>query len=61
MIKKIIATDFNILDIVNSEIKKSGNTANLNHIDVSQVKNMDKLFMFTKFNGEVSKWDIYPT
>ena len=38
------ATDENIREIVNSEIERLGNTADLNHIDVSSVTNMDSMY-----------------
>jgi len=56
--KKIIATDSNIKTIVQNEIKRLGNSANLNHIDVSNVKNMEGVFEYSKFNGDISDWDV---
>jgi surface protein len=55
---KIIATNKTIKQIVRDEIQKLGNTANLNHIDTSQVTDMSVLFHSSQFNGDISKWDV---
>ncbi len=69
---RIVATDGNIKDLVNDEIARYGNEADLNHIDVSQVTNMSGVFGTRigklgegyiesnnhTFNGDVSKWDL---
>lgn len=59
---KIIAIDETIHQIVKSEIIKLGPKANLNHIDVSQVTNMQKLFSShyndVEFDGDVSQWNV---
>lgn len=52
------ATDENIQEIVNSEIERLGNTADLNHIDVSSVTSMNYMFNDSQFNGDISKWDV---
>ena len=60
----IKATDENIHQIVKDEIKRLGNDADLNHIDVSEVTNMAKLFqdnlnLFMKeINPDVSNWNV---
>lgn len=60
----IKATDENINQIVKEEIERLGSNADLNHIDVSEVTNMDSLFDFSPFhsgeafNGDISKWDV---
>ncbi len=43
--------------LIIQEINESGHECNLNHIDVSQLKDMSYLFNDSKFNGDVSKWD----
>lgn len=35
-----------------------GNKANLNWIDTSEVTDMSYLFQFSKFNGQIDKWDV---
>ena len=56
MEKTIIATNETIRKIVDSEIERLGNNADLNHIDVSQVTDMRRLFEDSEFNGDISKW-----
>src|SRR5690554_686000 len=58
MEKKIVANNGNIKRIVNSEIERLGNKADLNHIDVSGVTNMNSLFEGSDFNGDISSWDV---
>ena len=54
----IKATNETIRQIVRDEIKHLGNEADLNHIDVSEVTNMYKLFYYKAFNGDISNWDV---
>ena len=56
--ERIIATDKTIKDIVEQEIEKYGLNADLNHIDVSNVTNMRKMFSYSQFNGDISHWDV---
>jgi hypothetical protein len=44
--------------VVESEIKRLGNNADLNHLDASNVTDMDSMFYNSKFNGDISKWDV---
>jgi hypothetical protein len=48
----------NFYDIVHGEIKKYGKEADLNHIDVSNVKSFEELFLDSDFDGDISKWDV---
>lgn len=70
----IVATDENIRSVVFNEIRKYGFHADLNHIDVSQVTDMNHLFsdysdgqyedkelmnlVLPRFNGDISKWNV---
>ena len=39
-------------------VRVLGNEANLNWIDTSNITDMSYLFMGSKFNGDISKWDV---
>ena len=54
----VVATDSTIKQLVREGIKKHGNEADLNYIDVSRVTNMESLFKNTGFNGDISKWKV---
>lgn len=44
--------------LIIQEIHAHGNECSLNHIDVSNVDNMNSLFKDMPFNGDVSEWDV---
>ena len=54
----IKATDDTIRDILKEEIKRLGENADLDHIDVSEVTNMSYLFLNSHFNGYIETWDV---
>jgi surface protein len=63
----IKATDETIKKIVKDELDRLGHDADLNHIDVSKVTNMNSLFSCYKddlgkkykdLNPDISKWDV---
>ena len=63
----IKATDETIHQIVKDELDRFGHDADLNHIDVSKVTNMSKLFCcyedylgpkYNDLNPDISKWDV---
>ena len=45
-------------DIIKQRIKDEGNKVNLNDINVSKITDMSSLFKGTKFNGDISNWDV---
>jgi surface protein len=55
---KFVLDNDNIKEVVNQEIKRLGDNANLNHLDVSEVTVMKDLFGASNFNGDISLWDV---
>ena len=45
-------------DIVEDLIKERGNNADLNDIDVSKITDFSFLFLNSKFNGNISNWNV---
>jgi len=58
MNKKILASDADhLIKIIQKEMKSNGKNCDLNHIDISQVKDLGYIFCESDFNGDISKWD----
>lgn len=57
--QKIVARNkHHLLELVEEAVKKYGNNADLNFIDVSNIDDMSNLFSFSFFNGDISKWNV---
>ena len=44
--------------IIKDLIKERGDKADLNDIDTSEIIDMSRMFAYSKFNGDISKWDV---
>ena len=45
-------------EIIKDTIEEKGPKCDLNFIDTSKIKDMNKLFHNSEFNGDISKWDV---
>ena len=51
-------TNGELQELVYKLIKERGNDANLNDIDTSEITDMSYLFYESKFNGDISQWNV---
>lgn len=54
----IAESPYHLKTLVNDAILTAGNSCDLNHIDVSGVTDMARLFKGSQFDGDVSKWNV---
>ena len=47
-----------LLKLIEERISKDGNECDLNDIDTSLITDMSDLFSGSKFNGNISKWNV---
>lgn len=57
--ERVVAKDIlSWYTIVNEHLAAHGNDCDLNHIDVSGIESMERLFAGSAFCGDISKWDV---
>ena len=44
--------------LIDETIKEQGTACDLNFIDTSLIKDMGELFSYSKFNGDISSWNV---
>lgn len=59
MMERVVAKDIlSLYSIVSEHLAAHGDDSDLNHIDVSGIESMERLFAGSGFCGDISKWDV---
>ena len=58
MDKIVVRSKKKLIEEICNVLKTDGNSADLNHIDTSRITDMSGLFWNSKFNGDISKWNV---
>ena len=49
---------YELIKMIKDEMHKNGNKCSLNHIDVSEITDMNNVFYYSQFNGDISEWNV---
>ena len=52
------ASQSTINDTIKHSIRVLGDKCNLNFIDIKLIANMSSMFKYSKFNGDISNWNV---
>ena len=55
----VIRDRAHLQQVIKQRMSRYGNNADLNDLDVSNVKDMSRLFQNSEFNGNISGWDVW--
>lgn len=58
-IKIIAKNKTHLLELIEQEMDSYGNRCNLNHIDTTNIINMENLFEYSPFNGKIEQWNVF--
>ena len=58
MLRMVARDREHLNELIEEAMKTHGDDCDLNHIDVSQVQEMDELFQNRFFTGDISGWDV---
>ena len=54
----VVKNKIELRRLINQRIEEQGPNCDLNDIDVSGITNMSHLFYRSKFNGDISGWNV---
>jgi Mycoplasma protein of unknown function, DUF285 len=58
MNRVVVVDKEHLVELIKLEILSFGDNCSLNHLDVSGIRDMNRLFLNSRFNGDISKWDV---